>query len=74
MPKGRPHLLMLTAYSINDLTVATRMIEAPSGRFRQLLADRVDETNAIRSAIATQQVAAHRSLQQIPIGVIVRRP
>lgn len=45
---------MLSAGNINDMTMATGLIEAAAGRFDRLIADRGYDTNAIRAAIAAQ--------------------
>ena len=45
---------MLSAGNINDMTMAADLIEAASGRFDRLIADRGYDTNAIRAAIAAQ--------------------
>jgi transposase len=52
--QGRPRLLMLSAGNINDMTMAAGLIEAAAGRFDRLIADRGNDTNAIRAAIAAQ--------------------
>ena len=45
---------MLSAGNINDMTMAANLIEAATGRFDRLIADRGYDTNAIRAAIAAQ--------------------
>jgi transposase len=45
---------MLSAGNINDMTMAAGLLEQASGRFDRLIADRGYDTNAIRSAIASQ--------------------
>lgn len=45
---------MLSAGNISDMTMAGSLIEAATGRFDRLIADRGYDTNAIRAAIAAQ--------------------
>jgi len=45
---------MLSAGNINDMTMATSLLEQASGRFDGLIADKGYDTNAIRRAIADQ--------------------
>lgn len=45
---------MLSAGNINDMTMAANLIEAATGRFDRLIADRGYDTNAIRAAIVAQ--------------------
>ena len=52
--QGRPRLLMLSAGNVNDMTMASALIDKADGRFNRLIADRGYDTNAIRAAIANQ--------------------
>ena len=45
---------MLSAGNINDMTMAGALIEAASGRFDRLIADKGYDTNAIRAAVSAQ--------------------
>ena len=45
---------MLSAGNINDMTMAGALIEAASGRFDRLIADKGYDTNAIRAAVRAQ--------------------
>lgn len=48
---GRPRVLLLSPGNISDMTMAPALIEAASGRFDKLIADRGYDSNAIRAAI-----------------------
>ena len=45
---------MLSAGNINDMSMAGTLIQAATGRFDRLIADRGYDSNAIRAAIAAQ--------------------
>ena len=45
---------MLSAGNVNDMTMASALIDKADGRFDRLIADRGYDTNAIRAAIANQ--------------------
>jgi transposase len=47
-------VLLISPGNINDMTMASALIEAASGRFDRLIADRGYDSNAIRAAIAGQ--------------------
>lgn len=44
-------MLLISAGNINDMTMASSLIEAAAGRFHRLIADRGYDTNAIRAAV-----------------------
>lgn len=51
---GRPRILLISPGNTSDMTMAPALIEAASGRFDKLIADRGYDTNAIRAAIQQQ--------------------
>jgi transposase len=51
---GRPRILLISPGNTSDMTMAPALIEAASGRFDKLIADRGYDSNAIRAAIEKQ--------------------
>lgn len=51
---GRPRILLISPGNLSDMTMAPALIEAARGRFDKLIADRGNDSNAIRAAIQAQ--------------------
>lgn len=51
---GRPRILLISPGNLSDMTMAPALIEAASGRFDRLIADKGYDSNAIRAAVEAQ--------------------